>query len=310
MKKYIQAIGYVTFLLVSIGALITAVMSYKNPFSLYENPLVWILIVMLFLVVIVKEYFSFTIQKMQESLQMEKDGVVPEEIDIWEPVKKFFKGWTKTSSLEEEGEIILDHNYDGIKELDNVLPPWWVYLFYGTIVFAVIYLVRFEIMDGDTQQMEYTKEVALAKKELAKYKQNSPNTFDISQASLQTNASSLKGGKSIFNLNCASCHAVDGGGGIGPNLTDENWILGGGFKNVFNTIYNGGRDGKGMIAWNKTLKPKHIQNVASYIVSLQGTTPAKPKKAQGEVWVEEPIAVKEASLEGKEKQEEKEQNKE
>lgn len=295
MKKYIQSIGYIAFLLISIGALIAAVSVYKNPFSLYENPLVWILIVMLVLVIIVKEHFSFTIQKLQETLQQEKEGVTPEDVDIWEPVKTFFKRWTKTSPIEEEDEIILDHNYDGIKELDNVLPPWWVYLFYATIVFGVVYLIRFEIMGGDNQQMEYEKEVNAAKLALAKYQKNNPNTFDISTANLQTDASILKGGKIIFNTNCASCHAIDGGGGIGPNLTDEHWILGGGFKNVFNTIYNGGRDGKGMIAWNKTLKPKHIQNVASYILSLQGTTPAKPKTAQGDLWKEE-IAIKTDSL--------------
>ena len=102
-----------------------------------------------------------------------------------------------------------------------------------------------------------------------------------------TEASDLKRGKAVFNLNCASCHAQDGGGGIGPNLTDKNWILGGGFKNVFNTVYNGGRSGKGMIAWKATLKPEDIQKVSSYVLSMQGTTPAKPKKAEGEIWEEE-----------------------
>lgn len=285
MKKYIQSIGYVAFLLVSILALITAITTYKNPFSLYENPLVWILIVMLLLVILVKEYFNFSIDKMREELQMEKDGITPTEVDIWAGVKKFYKRWTKTTAIEEEGEIVLDHNYDGIKELDNVLPPWWVYLFYASIVFAGIYFVRFEVLNGDDQETEYKKEIAQAKLDLAAYKKMNPDVFDISKAQLLTDNGSVTKGKAVFKANCAACHMADGGGGIGPNLTDKHWILGGGFENVFKTIYNGGRDGKGMIAWGKTLKPEKIEQVASYIMTLEGTTPAKPKEPQGDIWV-------------------------
>lgn len=287
MKKYFQSIGYVAFLGISIWALITAVTSYENPFSLYENPLVWILVAMLALVVLTKELLNVTAYKKAQELQMEKDGINPEEVDNWAWAKSLIQKWTKSKKLEESEEIVLDHNYDGIRELDNVLPPWWVYLFYATIIFGVIYLVRFEIMGGDTQVMEFNKEMAQAKMELAKFKESSPNVFDVSKVELLTDEADLARGKAVFNLNCAACHAPDGGGGIGPNLTDKHWILGGGFKNAFNTIYNGGRDGKGMVAWNKTLKPQDIQKVASYIIALQGTTPAKPKKAEGDIWVEE-----------------------
>lgn len=262
-------------------------MSYENPFSLYENPLVWILIVFLGLVILVKEYFSITIQKIAEELKMEQEGIVPEEVDEWEWAKKLLKKFTRSKALEDEEEIILDHNYDGIKELDNVLPPWWVYLFYATIVFGVIYLIRFHIAGGDSQEMEYEKAMAKAKYEIQQYKQKTPNAFDIESLALLTDDAAKARGKAVFNLNCASCHAPDGGGGIGPNLTDEHWILGGGFDNVFNTVYSGGRDGKGMVAWKGVLKPQDIQKVASYVISLQGTTPAKPKAPQGEVWVEE-----------------------
>ncbi|MBL4604338.1 MAG: c-type cytochrome [Flavobacteriaceae bacterium] len=186
-----------------------------------------------------------------------------------------------------ESEIVLDHDYDGIKELDNSLPPWWVYMFYATILFAVVYLVRYHVLDGDNQVMEYEKSVAEARVKLEKYKKTTPNIFDINSAILLTEASDLKRGKALFSLNCTSCHAKDGGGGIGPNLTDQNWILGGGFKNVFSTIYNGGRSGKGMVPWGKTLKGIDVQKVASYVMTLQGTTTVKPKKAEGELWEEE-----------------------
>ena len=285
MKKYIQSIGYVLFVLITFFALAKSFMSYQNPFDIYENPLVWLALIGFILVVVLKEVVNQMAISRARELQNEKDGVVPEASNAW--LKKLLKSWTKAKDIEEEQEIILDHNYDGIKELDNSLPPWWVYMFYITIVFAVVYLIRFEVMGGDTPEMEYEKAVAQARMEVNKYKANSPDVFNIDDLKLLTDASDLKRGKAVFNLNCASCHLADGGGSIGPNLTDEYWILGGGIKNVFNTVYNGGRNGKGMIAWNKTLKAEDIAKVSSYVISLQGTTPAKAKAPQGEKWEEE-----------------------
>ena len=285
MKKYIQSTGYVLFVLITFFALAKSFMSYQNPFDIYENLLVWLALIGFILVVVLKEVVNQMAISRARELQNEKDGVVPEAPNAW--LKKLLKSWTKAKDIEEEQEIILDHNYDGIKELDNSLPPWWVYMFYITIVFAVVYLIRFEVMGGDTPEMEYEKAVAQARMEVNKYKANSPDVFNIDDLKLLTDASDLKRGKAVFNLNCASCHLADGGGSIGPNLTDEYWILGGGIKNVFNTVYNGGRNGKGVIAWNKTLKAEDIAKVSSYVISLQGTTPAKAKAPQGEKWEEE-----------------------
>lgn len=286
MKKYIQSSVYLLFVVGALVVLAFAITSYENPFSFYENPLVLLVLFALLLVVALKEYVNITAQKKAEILQMEKDGVNPDQVDSMAWINGILKKWTKAKSVETQEEIILDHNYDGIRELDNTLPPWWVYLFYATIVFAVVYLVRFEVLDGDSQIVEYEKEVAAAQRSLEKYKQTAPDLIDASSVVLLTDAKDLARGKAVFELNCAACHMADGGGGIGPNLTDKNWILGGGVKNVFTTISNGGRDGKGMIAWGKTLKPKDIAKVSSYILSLQGTTPANPKKAQGDVWSE------------------------
>lgn len=286
MKKYFQSVGYILFLVLTFIGLTQAFISYENPFDIYENPLVWLVLVCFVLVVVLKEVLNLVSQKQIEKLEMEKKGIDPDSIDKYAWFKELMQSWTKTKAIEEEEEIILDHNYDGIKELDNSLPPWWLYMFYATIIFGVIYLIRFHVVGDYDQATEYENAVAEAKAELEKYKKSTPNIFDIEKAELLTDASSLKRGKAVFNLNCASCHATDGGGGIGPNLTDKNWILGGGFKNVFNTVYSGGRSGKGMIAWKATLKPQDIQKVASYVLSLQGTTPAKPKKAEGDIWEE------------------------
>jgi cytochrome c oxidase cbb3-type subunit 3 len=194
---------------------------------------------------------------------------------------------TKSEPIENEGQLLLDHDYDGIKELDNNLPPWWVYLFYGCIVFAAIYLVRYEVLDGDNQEMELTKELAQAKIDVAEYMKTAPDMMDEKSVTLLTDAESLAEGKTIFTTNCVACHRADGGGQIGPNLTDDNWILGGGIKNVFHTLVNGGRDGKGMISWKGTLKPKEMQKVASYVLSLRGSNPKDPKVAEGDIWVDE-----------------------
>ena len=284
MKKYFQSTLYVIFVIVTFLALIKAFLVYENPLDLYENPIVWLALIAFILVIVLKETVNVIAVSKANELQNEKDGIVPEEPNLW--IKQMLVKWTRAKSIDTEEEIILDHNYDGIKELDNSLPPWWVYMFYATILFAVVYLIRFEVLDGDTQVMEYDKAVAEATVELKKYKATAKDLITADNVVLLSDTKSLNRGKAIFKLNCASCHLADGGGSIGPNLTDEYWILGGGIKNVFATIHNGGRDGKGMVAWNKTLKADDIAKVSSYVISLQGTAPAKAKAPQGDKWEE------------------------
>ncbi len=205
----------------------------------------------------------------------------------WAWGQKTYQKLLGSKPIEAEGEIILDHNYDGIRELDNKLPPWWVYMFYATIIFGVVYLVRFHIYNDYTQDMEYEQEVAAAKLEIEAYKKTAKDLVDVNTVALFTEASDISAGKNIYEMNCVACHMADGGGGIGPNLTDQHWILGGGIKNVFNTISEGGRDGKGMVAWKQILKPVEMAQVGSYILTeINGKTPANPKAAEGDVWVD------------------------
>lgn len=288
MKKYIIAILSVLFIFAMPFVFIEISASYEEPFNFLENPMPWFILIT-FLVLLLMLFFLLVLAlKKVELLENEKNGVSTEEskINFSDWVKEILQKWTKSKEIDNEDEIILDHNYDGIKELDNSLPPWWVYMFYATIVFAVVYLIRFEVLDGDNQITEYNNAVAEAKVSLDKYKETATDLVDVSTVTLLTDEKDLSRGKAIFNLNCAACHATDGGGSIGPNLTDKHWILGGGIKNVFTTVSNGGRDGKGMVAWNKILKPIDIAKVSSYIISLQGTAPANPKQPQGEIWKE------------------------
>ncbi len=210
--------------------------------------------------------------------------------------KKVMRWLTKSKPIANEGELLLDHNYDGIKELDNELPPWWVYSFYITIVFGLIYLVRFHVVGDYTQTQEFNTEMAIAQKEVEEYLKTAPDLMDKEKVTLLTEAKDLAEGKALFQTNCVACHRADGGGQIGPNLTDKNWILGGGIKNVFNTIMEGGRDGKGMVAWKAVIKPTEVQKVASYVLSLQGTNPKDAKAAEPEAKVYEEAGAADAKV--------------
>ena len=300
MKKLIPA--YIRVLLVffaAFGAMEYFIDSGDRP-AFLKYPMVSVfLFVFLFLLIAIEimvaavDNITYNLMTEDQRKQLHTTNNLSYKERQW--YKNLMQSLTKSTPIEHEAQLLLDHDYDGIKELDNNLPPWWVYLFYGCIVFAAIYLVRFEIMGGDDQEMELKKEMAQAKIEVAEYMKTAPDMMDEKSVTLLTDAASLAEGKVIFTSNCAACHRADGGGQIGPNLTDDQWILGGGIKKLFHTITNGGRDGKGMIAWKGTLKPKEIQKVSSYIISLEGSNPKDPKASEGEVWVDENTAKTEVA---------------
>ncbi len=176
--------------------------------------------------------------------------------------------------------LISGHDYDGIKELDNKMPKWWVWLFYITIIIAVVYFLRYEIFGwGPTQEEEYDKEVAAA---VMKYqKPTDLQSEEESTLILLTDETSLTAGKEIYNKNCGVCHLAAGQGLVGPNMTDEYWIHGCSFEDIYDIIVIGAPE-KGMISWKAQLSPVQIQQVSSYIVTLQGTNPPNPKEPQGE----------------------------
>lgn len=203
---------------------------------------------------------------------------------VW---RRLLSKLTGAKSLDQESDILLDeHDYDGIKELDNVLPPWWLAGFYLTIIISVFYYIQvFTNPNSYNQEKEYALELEKAAADLEAYKAANPELFDDSNLVAFTDAENIAKGKELFmTKTCTACHATDGGGGIGPNLTDEYWILGGGFANIFQTLKVGGRPGKGMISWESQLSQLERQQLASYILTLEGTSPANPKEPQGEIW--------------------------
>lgn len=183
----------------------------------------------------------------------------------------------------QERDIMLDHDYDGIKELDNKLPPWWVWGFYVTIAWGIGYLGYFHVMSGPRQVDEFKTDLAEKAAIKEAYLATNAMSVDENSVTLLTDEAALSAGRKIFIDNCASCHAADGGGLVGPNFTDQYWIHGGGIADVFGVIKYGVLE-KGMISWQETLNPVQMQQVASYVLSLQGTAPAAPKEPQGSLW--------------------------
>lgn len=196
-------------------------------------------------------------------------------------VKRLYRKSWNLVPIEKEIDIELDHDYDGIHELDNSLPPWWLYLFYLTIAIGLVYLYVYEISNiGMTQEEEYVTEMEVAKKQRIYALSKVKDLVNESNVTVITDVDDLATGKNLFLMNCAACHGQLGEGTVGPNLTDKYWIHGGSIKDLYKTIYYGVPD-KGMIAWKSQMQPSTIQKVASYILSLQGTDPPNQKARQG-----------------------------
>ena len=198
--------------------------------------------------------------------------------------QKMMDALTRSVPVEREKDVLLDHNYDGIMELDNKLPPWWVWGFYITIFFAFAYIIYYHMSGvGKLPQAEYQAELTAAALEKEERIRMNANYVTDENVVMLTDADALKEGASIFQKNCLACHGDKGQGGVGPNMTDEYWLHGGGIKNIFHTISEG-VPSKGMISWKSQLSPKQIQQVASFLMTLVGTNPPGAKEPQGDVY--------------------------
>src|SRR5690348_17261547 len=186
----------------------------------------------------------------------------------------------------ENDPLLLDHEADGIKELDNNLPRWWVWLFYLCIVFAVFYMCYYHVFGaGDLQIAAFQKEW----KQGEEIKSAALAKFEASLASLEPSHEQavIAKGQQTFMTLCAPCHRADGGGLVGPNLCDDYWIHGSNFVDNVRTILNGVPE-KGMLTWKGVLKPDEIHAVASYIYTLRGTHPVNPKPPENQQQPEKP----------------------
>ena len=221
--------------------------------------------------------------KMVKEIYSNEKPKVEEEIKIswWDRVLDSFNA---SVPLSKEKDVMLDHDYDGIKELDNSLPPWWLYGFYATIIFAFAYMFYYHMGGPGLSSTEaYAEEVRVANEQIVSMNKKVETTVDESNVTLLADEASLKDAKALFGTVCFTCHGPEGQGGAGPNLTDQYWIHGGDMNSIYKTIKTGVAD-KGMPQWGATYKPADIQKLASFVFSLQGTNPANPKPQQGTLY--------------------------
>jgi cytochrome c oxidase cbb3-type subunit 3 len=209
----------------------------------------------------------------------QETGITVEKRSFWEKILQIKPMYTDRNAT-------MGHSYDGIQELDNPPPPWFMFLFYGTILFAVIYFMYYMVLGiGMTQEEEYAMEVKQAEIAKAEYLLTAAEDVDESNVLVLEEANFIQEGSDIYGVKCSACHGANGEGGIGPNLTDEYWVNGGGIVNVFKTIKYG-VPAKGMKSWQDELSPSKIQKVASYILTLKGSNPENAKDPQGELWTD------------------------
>lgn len=242
---------------------------------------VLILVIGLYLVSIIK--MILLEDKKQKAVAEGKEIDAEAEQSVW---GKLMNKASDAVPIEEEESIMLDHDYDGIHELDNHLPPWWKWLFYITIVWGVLYLLVYHVFDAlPLQDEEYAivmEDAQIARQAMMALE---GNNIDENNVEFSDAADVLANGKAIYDRECVACHAPEGQGLIGPNFTDNYWIHGGSMSDIFKTVKYGVPQ-KGMISWQSKLTPSDMRDVSSYILTFVGTTPKNPPAPKAREGVE------------------------
>ena len=251
-----------------------------------ETLVTWLVLFVVIITILVLMVAIYTLNVLKIVLERDK-AIVSEKVSNW---SKFWDRFNKRVPTEKEATILLDHNYDGIRELDNHLPPWWTAFFYLSMVFAMIYMFVYHVFDmaplpGELYDIEIAEAKTVAAARLAEGGGDAGG-IDEATVAFSDDAVVLENGKKIYDMQCASCHRDDGGGTIGPNMTDAYWIHGGSMGDIFKTIKYGVPQ-KGMISWEPLLSPTQMRDVASYIISLGGSDPPNAKGPQGDLYQED-----------------------
>ena len=186
------------------------------------------------------------------------------------------------SDIKNDDDLLLDHEYDGIKELDNPLPGWWLATFYISIVFAVVYFIYYEYAGGPTLDQELSSDLDKIESVQQKAVETMGTKSEGNYLALLDNREALEQGKAEFLTKCTPCHGAQAQGIIGPNLTDDYWIHGDGkISSILKTINEGVVD-KGMPPWKGVIAPELMEKVAAYVYSVRGSNPPGAKPPQGE----------------------------
>jgi cytochrome c oxidase cbb3-type subunit III len=252
----------------------------KSLLEQYQIEIVLALAVVVCLVLLLAMYVMYKALKMVIQAKQIEEGVIIDEkelipakegeesVDFW---GRFWNRFHESVPVAKEETVATGHEYDGIRELDNQLPSWWLYGFYASILFGIIYLVNYHVIGtGLLQAEEYEVAMQKADKEVSVYLASLDNLVDENSVSVSAEIADLNAGRAIYESNCAVCHAKDGGGGVGPNFTDKYGV-----------------PSKGMISWEAQLSPQKMSQVASYIYMMEGQPTENPKEPQGELYERE-----------------------
>lgn len=282
-SKYIVALTGLCLSTSQLSAQSAGALSSADAFYIVSGFVFIISLLVLAVAVVVLRLLKIIVRQESEKLAQARGVELVEPESWW---SKLMKKANDAVPLEEEDTVMLDHNYDGIRELDNHLPPWWKWMFYLSIVFGVVYMLSYHVIGNMPLQLEeYQAQMEVANAEAQARLANMPQAeIDESNVPLVDDPTALAQGKKVYLSNCSQCHKELGEGGIGPNLTDDYWLHGGDISSVYVSIKNGIPE-KGMIAWEPLLSPTQMQNVASYILTLRGTNPPNAKAPQGELFV-------------------------
>lgn len=248
----------------------------------------WVLFFVIALELILIYVFSSMIKYFTKALSASEEELKTQKVPrftwavLWEKMNKF-------KPIEEEANIDSGHEYDGIRELDNVTPPWFKIGFALSILFAFVYMYRYHVAKTAPLQIEeYTTEVAKAKIKQEAFLKTQSNNVDENTVTV-LDAAGISAGQALYSTNCVACHGDKGQGGVGPNLTDKNWLHKGGIKDIFYSIKYGWPE-KGMKSWKEDFSPNQIAQLSSYVHSLAGTNVPGGKEPQGEIYDESAAA--------------------
>jgi cytochrome c oxidase cbb3-type subunit 3 len=286
LKNLKNGMAAVSFFILS-NSLLAQATTTETTISYWDtiNFTTWFLLVTIIIEIFVLFFLGLFTARLMKNPKKEIEKAEKIADESW-----FMKWWKKANNfnnnLEEAEKLDTGHSYDGIRELDNITPPWFQAAFYTTIVIGIIYLWYYHSGVGKLQMEEYQESVDIANKEMDEYQKHQKG-IDENTIAFSNSGSELEEGAKLYQASCASCHAADGGGGTGPNLCDDSWIHGGSPKDIFKSIKYGWKE-KGMIPWKDLYNDQKILKIASYVNSFQGKKPLSPKAPQGDKYV--PVA--------------------
>ncbi|SDL56704.1 cytochrome c [Chryseobacterium taihuense] len=258
------------YIALTIGIIIMAFEMFAQESDYLSTPIFWALLIIVTILLLIMNSIGDLVENERFSRLTDEEKRIYITDKNTSYLQKLWNSAFKKQSQSEETDILIDHGFDGITELDNSLPKWWIGLFYFGIIFCGVYMIAFAFTDYAHPDAEYDKETKIQLASIEEYEKNAP---PINLETAKYSADYISEGEQLFKTNCVTCHGDNGKGGIGPNLTDNHWInikeksL---FKNVFWMLENGSPNNPTMRPFIKegTITGRDAEKIASYIYHI------------------------------------------